>query len=159
MTNTTPDQTLFESEYCGRCGGSGKYSFNLMHGDSCYGCGGSGVRLTKRGRVAQAFLDAMRIRPASEVKVGDLIEFDIYFCRFFARVESIEPDTINGGGRFNIIGTRPKTGESVSLGCLPQSTVRIGFTAEEKQAMRQKALAYQATLNKLGKPLKRVAIA
>lgn len=28
---------------CGRCGGSGKYSFNQRDLDRCYGCGGSGV--------------------------------------------------------------------------------------------------------------------
>lgn len=26
---------------CGRCGGSGRYSFNQMHGDMCYGCKGT----------------------------------------------------------------------------------------------------------------------
>ena len=25
---------------CSRCGGSGRYSFNLIHGTKCYGCGG-----------------------------------------------------------------------------------------------------------------------
>ena len=27
---------------CGRCGGSGRFSYNQMDGDKCYGCGGSG---------------------------------------------------------------------------------------------------------------------
>lgn len=27
---------------CGRCGGSGHYSFNLIHGTKCYGCNGKG---------------------------------------------------------------------------------------------------------------------
>lgn len=27
---------------CGRCGGSGRYSFNLLHGTTCYGCSGLG---------------------------------------------------------------------------------------------------------------------
>ncbi len=36
---------------CGRCGGSGKYSFNLMDHDRCYGCGGTGrVLVTPRGQ-------------------------------------------------------------------------------------------------------------
>jgi hypothetical protein len=30
---------------CGRCGGSGRYSYNQMDGDRCYGCGGSGKKL------------------------------------------------------------------------------------------------------------------
>ncbi len=30
-------------EVCGRCGGTGRYSFNTKDLDRCYGCGGSGV--------------------------------------------------------------------------------------------------------------------
>jgi hypothetical protein len=30
---------------CGRCGGSGRYSYNQMDGDRCYGCQGAQVRL------------------------------------------------------------------------------------------------------------------
>ena len=29
--------------HCKRCGGSGRYSWNQMDGDRCYGCGGSGI--------------------------------------------------------------------------------------------------------------------
>lgn len=32
---------------CGRCGGSGNYSFNQIDGTRCYGCGGSGQVLPK----------------------------------------------------------------------------------------------------------------
>lgn len=32
---------------CGRCGGSGRYSFNQMDGDRCFGCKGSGQRMPK----------------------------------------------------------------------------------------------------------------
>lgn len=32
---------------CSRCGGSGRYSFNLIHGTKCYGCGGTGKQKTK----------------------------------------------------------------------------------------------------------------
>jgi hypothetical protein len=28
---------------CGRCGGRGHYSFNLVHGTVCFGCGGKGI--------------------------------------------------------------------------------------------------------------------
>lgn len=30
---------------CGRCGGSGSYSFNYMDGTRCYGCGGKGTKI------------------------------------------------------------------------------------------------------------------
>lgn len=35
------------TEVCGRCGGGGRYSWNAIDGDKCFGCGGSGKRLAK----------------------------------------------------------------------------------------------------------------
>ena len=32
---------------CTRCNGTGRYSFNLMHGTKCYGCNGTGKQYTK----------------------------------------------------------------------------------------------------------------
>lgn len=32
---------------CGRCGGSGNYSFNMVDGSRCYGCNGHGVTMPK----------------------------------------------------------------------------------------------------------------
>jgi hypothetical protein len=64
---------LFEVENCGRCGGTGKYSFNLVDLDRCYGCNGSGWKYTKRGkRQVEAYKSAL-VKPASEVKVGDRV--------------------------------------------------------------------------------------
>lgn len=34
-------------ECCGRCGGSGHYSYNLMYGTVCFGCRGSGKKACK----------------------------------------------------------------------------------------------------------------
>jgi hypothetical protein len=36
---------LGHTHTCSRCGGIGRYSFNLMDGDTCYGCGGSGKQI------------------------------------------------------------------------------------------------------------------
>lgn len=33
---------------CTRCNGSGKFSFNLMHGTMCYGCRGAGAIQVER---------------------------------------------------------------------------------------------------------------
>ncbi len=38
---------------CGRCGGSGSYSFNLRDGTVCYGCMGSGFQLVDLNAVAK----------------------------------------------------------------------------------------------------------
>lgn len=35
-------------EYCGRCGGEGRYSFNQIDGDVCYGCAGRGRVMPKK---------------------------------------------------------------------------------------------------------------
>ena len=43
----------FEVKTCGRCGGSGRFSFNLMDGDKCYGCHGQGKVFTKRAVAAR----------------------------------------------------------------------------------------------------------
>lgn len=37
---------------CGRCGGSGKYSFNLIRGTVCFGCNGSGSQMVDPAKVA-----------------------------------------------------------------------------------------------------------
>lgn len=36
------DQQVVVTKTCPRCGGSGRYSFNLRDADRCYGCGGTG---------------------------------------------------------------------------------------------------------------------
>lgn len=147
---------LFEHITCPRCGGSGTYSFNLMHGSRCYGCGGTGNKLTKRGAAAQKYLDDMRKTPVSELKVGDLIWFEGWGFKCCSPVTSIEPDPLNTGLTL-ISGIRAKTGESIGFGTYPTVMVERGFSTEQKQAMREKALAYQATLTKAGVPSKRAA--
>ena len=47
---------LFESNGCSRCGGSGKMPYSVYNG-VCFKCNGKGEVLTKRGRVAQEFLN------------------------------------------------------------------------------------------------------
>lgn len=37
-------KTEWPTKPCGRCGGSGHYSFNRMDGTICYGCGGKKVQ-------------------------------------------------------------------------------------------------------------------
>ena len=43
MSDTAPRQAYT----CTRCNGTGRYSFNLMHGTKCYGCNGTGKQYTK----------------------------------------------------------------------------------------------------------------
>lgn len=150
---------LFEHDVCGRCCGTGHYSYNAMHGTRCYGCGGAGYKLTKRGAAAQKFLDDLRMRPAGSVKVGDTVHMDFHFFAGFYVIEAIEPSTLIGADGFDLVATRKKTGEKLRWTCRPDRHVRMGFTEAEKVEQRAQALAYQGTLTKAGVPSKRKASA
>ena len=66
--------TIFETETCSRCGGTGHYSHNGEH-SRCYKCENkNGARAyTKRGQAAKEFyLSKLEIR-ADQVNQGDLI--------------------------------------------------------------------------------------
>lgn len=148
---------IFEHLTCTRCGGSGKYSFNMMDGTRCYGCNGSGYMLTKRGQAAQAFLNNMRSRPVEELKVGDLVYIDFSFQRpKFMRVESMRRDELNTKHENWIL-------EFPSENCAWTVTygfghkMRVGFTAEEKAEQVKAALEFQASLTKGGTVAKRKA--
>jgi len=61
--------TVITSQPCGRCGGSGRHSYNLRDGDICYGCGGTGM-------VAMAPKGQKKIKPTADLrdcKAGDII--------------------------------------------------------------------------------------
>jgi hypothetical protein len=60
---------------CSRCGGSGRYSFNLMDGDRCFGCSGSGKQMMPI--TAKLVADAKARQDAGEL--------DAYFARNRAR--------------------------------------------------------------------------
>lgn len=150
---------LFDHKSCGRCGGSGRYSFNLMHGSVCYGCGGKGQVLTKKGRAAQNFLDDLRSRKAGEMKVGDIILYEGFSCGSYSQSSKWEAITeIITAPSGQDFGISPGTGPHVkiittgsSLTCPADTIVRKGFTGEEKDAQRKAALEFQATLTLEGK--------
>ncbi len=64
----------YETKTCGRCGGSGKYSYCTMYGSTCFGCSGSGKLYTKAGRTAMAsvesFIKSLCTVPVSAVVPG-----------------------------------------------------------------------------------------
>jgi hypothetical protein len=68
---TTTLKEILEKETCGRCGGSGHYSFNMLDGTRCYGCGGSGSKYTKRGAAAKAYYLAMLTTDIALAQAGD----------------------------------------------------------------------------------------
>jgi len=95
---------LLEKVTCGRCGGSGHYSFNMMHGTVCYGCGGSGVKLTKRGQAAKDYWTWLCTMDCRWLRVGDRVfqQGGGYGLSGWCTVTAIEDNaaTQNGSGRF-----------------------------------------------------------
>ena len=151
----------FERETCTRCGGTGKFSYNLKDGDMCYGCKGSGMKLSKRGAAAAAYA-----REISEVAIEDAIkngfEFTVNIFGKDIRVARTEfvPAEESGSAKLN-----PITGEYVPYAiyrCFAASgkclisgpdtmQVRRVITAD----MVKQVEDYQASLTKAGKVSKR----
>lgn len=71
----TVDRYGFPVEPCGRCGGTGRHSYNAIHGDVCYGCNGKRVRHTKKARTQFAAwsneMRSLRQAQGKDVKVGE----------------------------------------------------------------------------------------
>ena len=74
---SAPTSLPFPTRCCSRCGGSGRYSYNSMHGDRCYGCNGTGRQLAgkKAGAIAAEVQD--RIRRAKEPQISGLAPGDL----------------------------------------------------------------------------------
>lgn len=150
--------TIFETEHCSRCDGTGSYSFNGEH-SRCYKCDGkNGARaLTKRGLAAKEFyLSKLRMK-AGDVRVGDVIATDRV-----KQLTVVEVATVPAPGKIKRDGVwvaAPDqvliTGPKMVLQLSPENIVRRLPTVEERDAMHAEALAYQDTLTKAGKPRKR----
>ena len=151
--------TPFDKIDCTRCGGTGTHSYNAMHGNRCFGCNGVGYKLTKRGKMAMQYLAAMRAIPNDQICIGDEVLYSqgTASTTAFYKVRSI---WIGPGSEVGY-PTQPECvililwhefhGMASNL-MARGKLVRKGFTIAEKESQRDKALAYQATLTKTGKP-------
>lgn len=162
MTNT-----VFETEPCSRCGGSGRFSHNGEH-DRCYKCDGkNGCRaLTKRGQAArQYYLDKRTVTP-EQVKIGDVIA--AYGVKRLTVAKITLKHTATGinakGEEFPIehYVFENKDGMSTAVQKLKDYSnagstfaIRLLLSPEENDKLLKEALAYQDTLTKQGKPRKR----
>jgi hypothetical protein len=66
---------LGHSTICGRCGGSGSYSYCQMYGTTCFGCGGT-------GKVATRLTSKLLAEVSAQVAAGELKP---YLARIAAR--------------------------------------------------------------------------
>lgn len=157
--------TPFETKPCGRCGGSGHYSYCQMYGTTCFGCSGSGLALTKRGSAAREMFLASLERTYGEVEVGWRV---LISGRGWRTVTEIDRNP--GGGSYRNYGTPdevliPNT-HGITTGTGEGRVTMVG-TADGRitgysnraayDAMLAEALAYQETLTVKGTPRKRSA--
>lgn len=163
---------LFEYETCSRCGGSGSYSYCQRYGTVCFKCSGARETLTARGSEAQRYLNELLSLPLSAIKPGMTVR-DINVTvggtpfHEWCKVIAITPydashnrSLVNGvmvswEGEFFTMETETKRGRSSHCGLKADHMFRVLADKETKQAAIEKALAYQETLTKAGKPRKR----
>ena len=115
--------------------------------------------LTKRGAAALAYLIAIRSKPAGEVKVGDTIQTS---PGKFSVVQDVRPYDTSGNKSYVNGVEQPQRQDLLSietkrllmLGVAPESPIVMGQTAEQITETLERAIAYQSTLTKLGKPRK-----
>lgn len=153
----------FETEPCPRCGGSGTYSRCQTWGTACFECGspgktGSGFRLTKRGRVAREFyLSLFPKALASELRPGDVIQHRSYGKRTVVEVRPSSSKVLRDGEFTNEGLVEIETPKITFSGVPKDQEFMLAPTAEQRAEALARALAYQETLTKLGKPRKRLA--
>ena len=147
--------TGFETKTCGRCGGSGHYSYCQRFGTVCFGCGGNGKEYTKRGKAAREYYQSLL--PAKAAK--DLVAGD----RFYHHPTWLEVIALGPSTCHRIVNGQPVDDGYINIECKgilvagvsPEHVYRVAPTAEQKAEAVAKAMAYQASLTALGKPAKR----
>lgn len=151
----------FETVTCSRCGGSGKYSYNMMHGDMCYGCSGIGVKYTKRGLAAKQFFDELLSKPCEQVVAGDKVRIRTKKFHIVTRTDFGNPKIMAEnsplGGAYCGNDTdmvRIEIGNNVHT-MYPGTLVRMMHDDAAKAVKIEIAMAYQATLTKSGTVSKR----
>lgn len=141
--------TKFETVVCGRCGGTGHYSFNQIDGTMCYGCRGVGAVYTKRGLEAKRFFDESLSVPAKDVNIGDFIQCWAGDPKYY-KVTDKSYETINDGRVcVQLVMSTDK------YHCVYRSNqeqrIKVHTDTQTKQAKLKAALEYQETLTKAGK--------
>lgn len=157
MTTTTQKTTMtdkdgFETQTCGRCHGSGHFSYCPGRGTVCFDCNGRKIVLTKRGAAARARLEALRSKPVSELLPGEEI-FARHTGKWHAvkRVQESGCARVVDGVQFPMIDVVCVDGQGLTVENL-DSVVRVRTRGEAAAETLRQALAYQATLTKAGKP-------
>jgi len=140
--------SIFETEPCTRCGGSGSYSYCERFGTTCFKCRGNKVQFTPRGKAALEYLRALLTsKPASEFKVGETYKFGRDNPRTITRL--MYGDKVNGVPQLTLVSG--DYGLNVSF----DTMLHVFPSNAELKVLQDKALKFQATLTKAGTPRKR----
>jgi hypothetical protein len=156
---------LFENITCSRCSGTGNYSYCQMYGTRCFKCHGSKVVLTKRGALAQRYLDQLQTVSLTALQVGAVIQVhgithggqSYSYKGTVTAIESTDQTctwgktdngiTTTGVTKYVCIKTsHAKMGDHETLMCV-DTQFRIWPNTAENIT---KALAYQESLTKTG---------
>lgn len=166
-TNETPAVAdKVETSVCGRCGGTGQYSYCQTYGTTCFQCRGRGHVMTKRGFQANQFIVDARTIPARAIRVGDVLRLDGVTMGGKLFRQNVRVCAINGlrcgcahrdeSGKMVpvwFIAFTDGKGNAHSVG-LNDRVLRIG-TPEESHATFAAGMLYQSRLTKSGKLAKR----
>jgi hypothetical protein len=134
-----------------------------MHGSRCYGCGGSGYKLTKRGLAANRWLNAQRMVTIADLKVGDKFLLEGFQAgsmmepnRWMTVMEMVD---IASGLSFKCVDEKRVAYDPINSTYFWPVTsdyrVRKQMTIDQRRELHAATLAYQATLTKEGVPSKR----
>lgn len=173
-TATSTRTPAFETQTCGRCGGSGTYSYCSRYGRVCFGCAGRKWVLTKRGQAAQAFFRGLyRTKPVEALAVGDRFSSSGVTLGgdAYSDVATVVEAPRVSGSRYGYTDSttgEPRTGHYVDVtiakrigkqaavhGFIPGHRVAVLPGGVERECYLRLALAYQDRLNAQGKLLKR----
>ena len=140
---------VYEKSTCGRCAGSGRHSFNMVDGSVCYGCAGSGEKLTKRGAEAKRFADERLETTAAEFTklTGRRAIFRSPGCPKMV----FSAMMVSGAGYTPLCRMKDGTVVEGAMTLCASSKVRLIPTDDDKEAI----MAYQSSLTKAGKISKR----
>ena len=153
--------TGFETEICGLCKGSGKYSYNAINKDMCFGCSGCGLVRTKRGEVARNFFKTSILSAAGDVKAGWRVRDDV--IGKWVPVVSVEAYQLRGSSLTNgVMVHYDRPGVNITyrkVGHIQDLTTMIPAqpNIEAVAALRNAALVYQQTLTQAGTVRKKAA--
>jgi hypothetical protein len=158
MTSLTE---TFETQTCGRCGGSGHYSYCQSWGTTCFGCSGKGIVYSKRGEAALQYGRTLRMVKTSEVQPGWLLFVQAgpcggrtgWFTVTKAETTTNEWHSESGASGFYFLLETSQGG----LYTFPESMEQAVPNKARLTEVKALALAYQATLLKTGKVAKRLS--